>query len=51
MAGKCVPITAKTANDLHNFSHWLQIRMEKSDTTDAELAQYVGVGKHLERTL
>ena len=42
MAGKCVPITAKTANALHNFSHWLQIRMEKSDTTDAELAQYVG---------
>ena len=42
MCGKCIPITTKTANALHNFSHWLQVRMKASDTTDAELAQYVG---------
>lgn len=42
MCGKCLPITAKTANALHNFTHWLEIRMKDSDTTDAELADYVG---------
>lgn len=42
MCGKCVPITTKTANALHNFSRWLQIRMTESDTTCAELAQYIG---------
>lgn len=42
MCGKCIPITAKTANALHNFSQWLQDKMKESDTTDAELAQWVG---------
>lgn len=42
MCGKCIPITTKTANALHNFSLWLQDKMKESDTTDAELAQWVG---------
>ena len=42
MCGKCVPITAKTSIALYNFTRWLTVRMEASDTTDAELAQYVG---------
>lgn len=42
MCGKCIDINTKTANALHNFSKWLQARMDKSDTTDAEIALYVG---------
>lgn len=45
MCGNCIPITTKTANALHNFSHWLQIRMENSDTTEAELAEYLGCSR------
>lgn len=42
MCGKCSPITVKTANALHNFTRWLDVRMKASDTTNEELAQYVG---------
>lgn len=42
MCGKCVPITTKTSTVLHNFTRWLTVRMEASDTTDEELAQHVG---------
>ena len=42
MCGSCSPITAKTANALHNFTRWLAVRMKDSLTTDEELAQYVG---------
>ena len=43
MYGKCIDINTKTANALHNFALWLSDHMIESDTTDAELAQYVGV--------
>ena len=43
MCGKCIDINTKTANALHNFALWLSDHMIESDTTDAELAQYVGV--------
>ena len=42
MCGKCLPITAKTATALYNFTNWLEKRMKDTDTTDAELAQFVG---------
>ncbi len=42
MCGNCLPITSKTANALHNFDKWLEVRMKASDTTDIELAQYIG---------
>ena len=45
MCGKCIPMTNKTVNALDNFSHWLQRQMKESDTTDAELAQYVGCSR------
>lgn len=43
MCGKCININTKTANALHNFSLWLNDNMTESDTSNAELAQYVGV--------
>ena len=43
MCGKCININTKTANALHNFALWLSDHMTEFDTTDAELAQYVGV--------
>ena len=43
MCGKCIDINTKTANALHNLALWLSDHMTESDTTDAELAQYVGV--------
>ena len=43
MCGKCIDINTKTANALHNFALWLSDHMTETDTTDAELAQYVGV--------
>ena len=45
MCGKCIDINTKTANALHNLALWLSDHMTESDTTDAELAQYVGVGR------
>lgn len=42
MCGRCSPITNKSANALHNFTHWLDTRMKSSDTTNEELALYVG---------
>lgn len=43
MCGKRIDINTKTANALHNLALWLSDHMTESDTTDAELAQYVGV--------
>jgi len=42
MCNKCIPINRKTATALENFSTWLHVRMAETDTTQAELAQYVG---------